>query len=102
MVQPNPKRITPHGEKLLEVIRNGDQVVKDFNASEESKQTRTSAMLDREGWMNRSLIAWDIGKKRLTPYDIAMLDLLEAEGLIDVVQWEGYSPHGYTYGYKAK
>lgn len=78
MIQPPPKHITPHGEKLLEALR---------------AQTGE--------WLARSDIAAAIGKKRLTQYDMAMLDLLADQQLIEKRQKEGYSPLGYMWEYRA-
>ena len=74
--QPKPQRITTHAEKLRGVL-------------EES----------RNQWLTRRQIALKIGKKRLTPYDIDLLDLLAEHGIIQREQNEGYSREGYRWIY---
>ncbi|GAB4517488.1 MAG: hypothetical protein OHK0046_24120 [Anaerolineae bacterium] len=71
-----PKRLTAHAEKLL----NG---------------------LDkhRNQWLTRLEIARVIGKKRLTPYDIALLELLAEQNVIKMAQEEGFSREGYRWVY---
>lgn len=70
------KRLTDHAEKLL----NGF----------ERRPNR---------WLTRREVAGMIGKKRLTPYDIALLELLAERNLIKMSQEEGYSREGYRWVY---
>ena len=76
MAAPKPSRITAHGYKLLEGLERR-----------------------RNQWLTRKEVALVIGKKRLTPYDIAMLELLAEQGHIDMDQQEGYSRDGYRWIY---
>lgn len=71
-----PKRITAHGEKLLDRLRQRPNE-----------------------WFTRREVAFLIDKKRLTPYDIAMLDLLVERGYICHEKEEGYSREGYRWRY---
>ena len=50
-------------------------------------------------WLTRREIAKTIGKKRLTPYDIALLDLLAERNLVNRSQEEGFSREGYRWIY---
>ncbi len=76
MTAPKPGRITAHGYKLLEGLERR-----------------------RNQWLTRKEVALVIGKKRLTPYDIALLELLAEQGRIDIDQQEGYSRDGYRWIY---
>jgi len=71
-----PKRLTPHALKMEAALGRG-----------------------RNQWHTRLEIARAIGKKRLTPYDIDLLDLLAEMGRIRVRQTEGYSREGYRWEY---
>lgn len=74
---PNPpRRITAHAQKLQRAL--------------EGRRNR---------WHTRRKVALAIGKKRLTPYDIQLLDLLAAQGLIRATQEEGYSREGFRWLY---
>lgn len=73
---PKPKRITAHAEKLLNGLEK-----------------------KRNQWQTRNDIAKLISKKRLTPYDIDLLDLLAEQGYIRREQEEGYSREGYRWVY---
>ena len=53
----------------------------------------------RNQWLTRREIAYLIGKKRLTPYDIDLLALLAEHGEIRMEQEEGYSREGYRWIY---
>ena len=78
MIQPRPKRVTEHGEKLLVALQAADGQ-----------------------WIGRTEIAASIEKKRLTPYDVALLDLLVERKLIEVRQLPGRSRDGYVWQYRA-
>jgi len=71
-----PQRITAHAEKMLD----------GFNKH-------------RNEWLTRKDIAVMIGKKRLTPYDIDLLELMAERDLIRMEQEEGYSREGYRWIY---
>lgn len=73
---PKPKRVTAHAEKLLNGLGRR-----------------------RNQWVTRKDIALLIGKKRLTPYDIDLLDLLSEQGYIRREQEEGYSREGFRWVY---
>jgi predicted DNA-binding ArsR family transcriptional regulator len=53
----------------------------------------------RNQWLTRAQIARMIGKNRLTPYDIALLDRLVEEEMIDSQQEQGFSREGYRWVY---
>jgi hypothetical protein len=73
-----PTEVTPHGEKLLEALRSaGGQ------------------------WMNRRAIANAIGKRRLTPYDLALLELLVNEGIIEAEKHPSKAPIPFEWEYRA-
>lgn len=71
-----PQRVTPHAQKLLDALEKR-----------------------RNQWLTRLEVARAIGKKRLTPYDINLLELLAESGQIRVQQTEGYSREGYRWEY---
>lgn len=71
-------RLTEQAQKLLEIL----------------KDTRME-------WMNRKDIARAIGKRRLTPYDIALLELLQDKGLVEIKSRENGTPIGYEWVYHA-
>lgn len=76
---PGPARITPHGERMLEAIRNaGGQ------------------------WVRRSQIAEALGKKRLTQWEIALLGALVNGGLIEAEQRPFSGLAGVQWVYRAK
>ena len=70
------KRITIQAEKLLDALGGSKNL-----------------------WLTRREVAFKIGKKRLTPYDIELLELLAEQGHIAVAQEEGYSRDGYRWLY---
>ena len=72
-------RLTEQAQKLLEIL----------------KGTRIE-------WMNRKDIARAIGKRRLTPYDIALLELLHGKGLVEIKSRENGTPIGYEWVYHAR
>ena len=77
MVSPVPKRITGHALKLQNALSSTE-------------------------WLTRSQIAAAIGKRKLTPYDTLLLDLLAERGLIESRQREGGSREGFTWEYRGK
>ncbi len=72
-------RLTEQAQKLLEILRATGQ-----------------------DWMNRKDIARAIGKRRLTPYDIALLELLQEKGLVEIQSRENGTPIGYEWVYHAR
>jgi hypothetical protein len=71
-------RLTEQAQKLLEILRD-----------------------NRYPWMNRKEIAKAIGKRRLTPYDIALLELLQERGLVEIKSRPNGTPIGYEWVYHA-
>jgi hypothetical protein len=76
---PPPSRLTEQAHKLLETLR------------------KTGIE-----WMNRKDIARAIGKRRLTPYDIALLELLQDKGLVEIQSRTNGTPIGYEWVYHAR
>jgi len=76
---PPASRLTEQAHKLLEILR----------------ETRIP-------WMNRKDIAKAIGKRRLTPYDIALLELLQDRGLVEIKSRPNGTPIGYEWVYHAR
>lgn len=104
VLQPKPKRVTPHGEKILKAIQwsveNRPDYVAHINADARSKGwAGTSDVGWRKGWATRDMIAWAIKKKRLNAYDIAMLELLANEGMIEA---EFVPPPSMSWQYRVK
>lgn len=75
---PRLSELTEHAHKLLEILRGTDIT-----------------------WMNRKDIARAIGKRRLTPYDIALLELLQDKGLVEIESRANGTPIGYEWVYHA-
>lgn len=76
---PPASRLTEQAQKLLEILQ------------------KTGAE-----WMNRKDIAKAIGKRRLTPYDIALLELLQDKGLVEIQSRPNGTPIGYEWVYHAR
>ncbi|MBL8165566.1 MAG: hypothetical protein JNJ61_26520 [Anaerolineae bacterium] len=72
-------RLTEQAQKLLEILQKKGNV-----------------------WMNRKDIARAIGKRRLTPYDIALLELLQDKGLVEIQSRANGTPIGYEWVYHAR
>jgi hypothetical protein len=70
--------ITEHALKLLEVLQQQDGQ-----------------------WMTRRAIAEGLGKRRLTPYDIELLQRLCDERLAEIGKRPNPTPIGYEYAYRA-
>ncbi len=51
-------------------------------------------------WLSRSDIADLIGKKRLNPYEVAAIDLLAENGLIERTREQMPGPIGYQWKYR--
>jgi hypothetical protein len=52
-------------------------------------------------WMSRRDIARALDRRKLAPYDIGMLDTLQAAGLIDCGKRPNQTPIGYEWVYRA-
>lgn len=52
-------------------------------------------------WLKRKEIALLLGKRRLTPYDIELLQRLCDEGLAEIGKRPNPTPIGYEYAYRA-
>ncbi|MBZ0301750.1 MAG: hypothetical protein K8J31_18530 [Anaerolineae bacterium] len=52
-------------------------------------------------WLKRKEIALDLGKRRLTPYDIELLQRLCDEGMAEIGKRPNPTPIGYEYAYRA-
>ncbi len=53
-------------------------------------------------WMSRKQIARALGKRRLTPYDIALLEILQDKGLVEIQSRANGTPIGYEWVYHAR
>lgn len=53
-------------------------------------------------WLNRKGIARALGKRRLTPYDIALLEILQDKGLVQIQSRANGTPIGYEWVYHAE
>ncbi|MGQ9887295.1 MAG: hypothetical protein ACUVSX_02280 [Aggregatilineales bacterium] len=51
-------------------------------------------------WLTRSDIARALDKRKLSPYDIAMLEILQAKGLIEIQHRSNRTPIGYEFVYR--
>jgi hypothetical protein len=72
-------RLTEHGEKLLAIIRSrGGEIV------------------------TRSDIAKALDKTRLNVWDVALLDKMAGQGMIEATKRKIKSPIGYEWVYRAK
>lgn len=76
---PAASRLTEQAQKLLEALQD-----------------------NRSPWKNRKEIARAIGKRRLTPYDIALLELLQNRGLVEIKSRPNGTPIGYEWVYHAR
>lgn len=52
-------------------------------------------------WLKRKEIALALGKRRLTPYDIELLQRLCDEGLAEIGKRPNPTPIGFEYAYRA-
>ncbi len=53
-------------------------------------------------WLTRSSIARRLRKRRLSAYDIAMLEILQEKGLVEIQHRENRTPIGYEFVYSAR
>jgi hypothetical protein len=51
-------------------------------------------------WVTRSDIARALEKRKLSPYDIAMLEILQEKGLIEIQHRDNRTPIGYECVYR--
>lgn len=51
-------------------------------------------------WFTRSAIARAMHKRRLSSYDIAMLEILQVQGLVEIQHRENRTPIGYEFVYR--
>lgn len=51
-------------------------------------------------WLTRSDIAKALEKRKLSPYDIAMLEFLQEKGLIEIQHRDNRTPIGYEFVYR--
>lgn len=67
--------LTPHMKKILDALRSAGD------------------------WMNRAQLAEALGKKRLTPYDVQILDGLATAGTVEAQRREkpGFIPYEWVY-----
>ncbi len=54
-----------------------------------------------DDWLTRSSIARQLRKRRLSAYDIAMLEILQEKGLVEIQHRENRTPIGYEFVYSA-
>jgi predicted transcriptional regulator len=73
-----PDELTPAGASLLELLRRSP-----------------------DQWHTRQQIADKLGRRRITPYDLAQLDYLIEAGLIEAHEGQR-GAHGTRWEYKAK
>jgi hypothetical protein len=71
------ERLTNHQWKLMEVLIKADSE-----------------------WVTRRHIAREIGKRRLIPYDIGCLKLLEENALVNIAKVQDNTPIGYQVVYR--
>lgn len=74
-----PTEVTPQGAKLLAALKDAGGV-----------------------WLTRKAIAEAVGKKRLTPYDVALLELLVNQGDAEAEKRPHEGPITYEWVYRAK
>ena len=53
-----------------------------------------------EDWLTRSDIARLLEKRKLSSYDIAMLEVLQEKGLIEIEHRDNRTPIGYEFVYR--
>lgn len=76
---PGPARVTPHAQRMLDAVR-----------------------AQRGAWVTRQDIAAAIGKKRLTPWEIGLLQLFIDRGDIERQAFDTNAPSGKVWKYRAK
>jgi hypothetical protein len=53
-----------------------------------------------EDWLTRSDIARMLDKRKLSSYDIAMLEILQEKGLVEIQHRDNRTPIGYEFVYR--
>lgn len=71
--------LSSEAEKLLEAIRGS-----------------------KAEWLTRAMIAQHLGKRRLNPMEIALLEMLNGLGMIEIAIRDDPRPVGYRYEYRVK
>lgn len=62
-----------------------------------------SVLRDASGdWLSRSDIAKLLEKRKLSSYDIAMLEVLQEKGLIEITHRDNRTPIGYEFVYRIR
>ena len=77
-VERRTSRLSMQSDRLLNVLRNAE-----------------------DDWLTRSSIARKLRKRRLSAYDIAMLEILQEKGLVEIQHRENRTPIGYEFVYSA-
>lgn len=77
-MEPTTSRLSMQSDRLLSVLRNAD-----------------------DDWLTRSSIARQLRKRRLSAYDVAMLEFLQEKGLVEIQHRENRTPIGYEFVYSA-
>lgn len=75
----------------------------DKSTSRLDKQTDRllNVLKDSQGeWLTRSSIARALEKRKLSPYDIAMLEVLQERGLVEIQHRDNRTPIGYEFVYR--
>jgi hypothetical protein len=70
--------------------------------SEQAKKLLTAIESSESEWLTRNKIAQRLGKRRLNPYEVALLGVLKEQGLIEVEKRDDPTPIGYRYEYRVK
>lgn len=81
--------------KILEPVR------KKSTLTEQSHRILEVLRANQDEWLSRKDIARGLGKRRLTPYDIELLQRLCEEGLAEIGKRPNSTPIGYEYAYQA-
>lgn len=68
----------------------------------EQAQKLVGFLYDVADWCDRATLARRMGKARLNPHDIALLDRLAAAGLVESAKRPYHGRHGYEYIYRLR
>jgi hypothetical protein len=76
-----------------------------FEKTTSRLEKRSSRLFDvmkesPDRWFNRSELAKAIDKRKLSAYDIAMLEILQARGLIQIEFRDNRTPIGFEFVYR--
>ena len=96
MTQTKTTKLTPQAFKLLECLRNARGLTRSWL----KEQPGNLLLPFEDDWLSRSMVAWCMGKGRLTPYDITLLERLADKGLAEVKEIRGL--FGVLWIYRAK